>query len=206
MPHIAALHHMFGLGVAEMRTDTYLLAHQRPDWLMVVSGASHFEIRLKAAMELPLSVWTVLMKSSFPLPHSVIRTLQATFPAAELPNRIASPADLLSWVKREAHICTVSKRMVTFRRADFTAELSYIETLGWNGDTFCLTSKRYETVADVLGKIPAMRLPNLDYGSWLRSRLPGPPARAPVETTSKEDRSKSRRAPILASPAAARAR
>ncbi len=205
MPHIEALHTLFGLGVAEMRIDTYILAPSRPKWLMILRGGNQFEIKMKTGVHEPVSAWTTLMQSAFPLRRSVVRALQEAFPDAKLPNRIAAPVDLLSWLVQSASICTVSKRMVQFERGNCTAELSQIEAHGQRAETFCLTAKRYEPVVDILGMLPGLRLPNLDYGSWLHRQVLGAAPAPHEESVRKVERAASWREAFLTVPVALKA-
>ncbi|MDP3460413.1 MAG: hypothetical protein Q8S09_14180 [Hyphomonas sp.] len=173
MPHVAAVHHIFGLGVAEIRTDTYVVLPKHSQCLMIVRGGTQFELKVKTGVQAPVSTWKTPMRSPFPLRRSVVRMLQEVFPTSELPHRISAPVDLISWLGRDASIFTVSKRMVHFQSAGCTAELTQVDTHGYRAETFCLTAKRYDTVVETLGMIPGPRLPNLDYGSWLQRRILG---------------------------------
>ena len=82
MPHVEALHHMFGIGVAEIRTDTYVLSANRPEWFMIMRGGTRVEIKVKIGEQDPVSAWKILLKSDFPLRRSLVRMLQETFPTA----------------------------------------------------------------------------------------------------------------------------
>lgn len=200
MPHVEALHHMFGLGVSEIRTDTYILSPNRPHWLMIVRGGTQFEIRAKIEEEEPVSAWKSLLKSAFPLRRSVVRTLQEAFPTSELPDRISAPVDLLSWVGPNASIYNVSKREVHFQRGNCKVVLTQVDTHGRRAETFCLRAKRHAPVVAMLGMIPGPRLPNLDYGSWLQRRVLGIPPACIAETTRKAERAVSWRAAFQALP------
>lgn len=164
---------MFGQGVAEIRTDTYIVLPKHPECLMIVRGGTLFEIKVKTGVQAPVSAWATQMRSAFPLRRSVVRMLQEAFPASELPNCIAAPVDLISWLGHDASVFTVGKRLVTFQGDGCTAQLTQVDTHGHRADTFCLTGKRYDTVVETLGSIPAPRLPNLDYGAWLQRRILG---------------------------------
>lgn len=187
MPHMEALHHMFGLGVCEIRTDTYILSPARPNWLMVVRGGTHFEIREKTAVEEPLSIWTTPVRSTFPLSRHIVRTLQDAFPSSGLPRHIAGPVDLISWLERSAAICTVSQRISHFDNGDCTAELTQVNVRGQRSETFCLSAKRYDTVVELMKTVPGPRLPNCDFHTWLQEKVFGmpvspAPAAAPQDT------------------------
>lgn len=171
MPHLEILHHIFGLGVSEIRTDTYILVPDYPQCILTICGGLQFEIKVKTGVQGPVSAWRTPMRSAFPLRRSVVRTLREAFPASELPNRISAPVDLLSWLGHDASIFTVSKRMVTFQSGDCTVELTQVDTHGHRAETFCLTAKRYEPVVETLGMLPGPRLPNLDFGTWLQRRI-----------------------------------
>lgn len=204
MPHVEALHHMFGIGVAEIRTDTYVLSANRPEWLMILRGGTQVEIKVKIGEQDPVSTWKILLKSDFPLRRSVVRTLQEAFPTAELPDRISVPGDLLSWVGQDASICAVSKRMVHFHRGNCTAVLAQAETGGCCAETFCLTAKRYEPLVAALEMIPGPRLPNLHYGSWLQRSVLGTSPAPVAEDAQKAERASSWRAAFLALPVVSR--
>jgi len=204
MPHVEALHHMFGIGVAEIRTDTYVLSANRPEWLMIMRGGTRIEIKVKIGEQDPVSAWKILLKSDFPLGRSLVRMLQETFPTAELPDRISAPGDLLSWVGQDASICAVSKRIVQFQRGNCTAVLAQVETDGCCAETFCLTAKRYEPLVAALEMIPGPRLPNLHYGSWLQRRVLGIPPAPVAEDAQKAERASSWRAAFLALPVGSR--
>ncbi len=181
MPHIEALHHLFGRGVSDIRTDTYILSPHRPEWLMIVRGGTHFEIRVRTAVQDPVSVWTTPIRSAFPLPRHVVLTLQQAFPRSQLPRQICEPVDLLSWLGPSASICTLSQRMVHFYDGDCMAELTQLNTEGRRMETFCLSAKRYEPLVDILKMIPGPRLPNRDYGTWIQHRTgQGQPATPPT--------------------------
>jgi len=180
MPHIEALHHLFGLGVSEIRTDTYIFSPTRPSWLIVLHGATACEILQKTGEDGPLSAWVVLTHSEYPLRRSLVRALQGAFPMAQLPQRILVPGDVISWLDREAVTFTVSKRTVQFQREGCVAEFTEIDAHGRRAQTFSLTSKRADTVLDALAMLPTPRLPNLDYGAWLQRLRRNTPARQPV--------------------------
>ncbi|OZB16718.1 MAG: hypothetical protein B7X53_08185 [Hyphomonas sp. 34-62-18] len=170
LPHIEALHHLFGLGVAEIRTDTYLFSPARPNWLIVLHGAAEIEILEKTGEDGLLSVWKVIARSEFPLRRSLVRTLQEAFPAADLSHRILVPGDLISWLDADTEMFTINKRTVQFQREGCVAEISQVEADGRRAETFSLISKRADTVTEALDFLPAPRLENVDYGSWLQGR------------------------------------
>lgn len=170
LPHIEALHHMFGLGVAEIRIDTYIYSKACPNWLIVLHGAGSVEIREKVGEDAPLSAWKVLAASQFPLRHNAVKKLQQAFPDAQLSHKMTVPGDLISWLAHDTVMFTVSKRLVQFVREGCAAEFSQIETCGRRAETFSLTSKRYDTVMSALSLLPAPRLPNMDDSSWLHRR------------------------------------
>lgn len=200
MPHVEALYEMFGSGIAEIRTDTYILSPNRPEWLMIVRGGTRFEIKVKIGEQEHVSAWKTLLKSDFPLRRNLVRTLKEAFPTAELPDRISVPGDLLSWVGQNASICAVSKRLVYFQRGNCTAVLAQVETYERCAETFCLKAKRYEPLVAALEMIPGPRLENLHYGSWLqRSGLGIQPAHV-TEDAHNTERALSSRAPFLALP------
>lgn len=178
MPHVEALHHFFGMGVAEIRIDTYILALNRPQWLIILRGGTSLEVKVRACMHGPVSSWATIMKSTFPLRGSVASALQEVFPDANLPDQIFDPADFISWLGDSASVCTVSKRIIHFHRARGSAELTQVDACGRRGETFCLRSNRLETVMDTLAMMPAPRLPDLDYGSWLQRSIASLPERA----------------------------
>ena len=167
MPHIEALHHMFGLGIAEIRTDTYIFSPARPDWLIMMHGAEELEIHEKTGEEGSLSVWKVMARSEFPARRSFVRTLQDALPGAQLSHRIMVPADIISWLDRDVRTFTVSKRTVQFNRDGCVAEFSQVDANGRRAETFSLISKRPEIVSEALDLLPSPRLPNVDFGSWL---------------------------------------
>lgn len=180
MPHVEALHHMFGLGVAEIRIDTHILSPNHPHWQMILRGGTQFEIKVRDGIHGEVSAWTTVMQSAFPLRHNVVCALQEAFPAAQLPSRISAPADLISWLGGCASICTVSKRMVHFKGVRGTAELTQVDTLGRRVETFCLKASRLEAIVQTLDVIPGPRLPDTDYGSWLARRIPPVQATPPI--------------------------
>lgn len=167
MPHVEALHHMFGLGIAEIRTDTYIFSPVRPDWMIMLHGAEELEIHQKTGEDGPLSCWKVIARSEFPLRRNVVRLLQEAFPAADLSHRILVPGDIISWLAPDAVMFTVSKRAVHFRRDTCVAEFSEIEADGRRATTFSIISKRRDIVSEALDLLPAPRLENADFGSWL---------------------------------------
>lgn len=167
MPHIEALHHLFGLGLAEIRTDTYLFSPARPNWLIVLHGAAELEILEKTGEDGVLSAWKVVARSEFPLRRSLVRSLQDAFPEADLSHKILVPGDLISWLDPETAMFTVNKRTVQFQREGCVAEFSQVETDGRRAETFSLVSKRADTITEALDLLPAPRLENVDYGSWL---------------------------------------
>lgn len=170
MPHIEALHHLFGLGVAEIRTDTYLFSAARPNWLIVLHGAAALEILEKTGEDGLLSAWKVIARSEFPLRRGIVRHLQEAFPAADLSHRILVPGDLISWLDADTEMFTAHKRAVQFQREGCVAEFSQVEADGRRAETFSLLSKRADTVIEALDCLPAPRLENVDYGSWLQGR------------------------------------
>lgn len=176
MPHVESLHNLFGLGVAEIRIDTYIISPNRPKWIMILRGGTRFEVKVKASVQGPVSVWTTLMQSDFPLRRTIVSVLQEAFPLAELPDRISGPADLISWLGDSASICTISKRLVHFQRARGAVELAQVDVQGRRAETFSLTANRRETVVDTLAMLPGPRLPDMDYGAWLQRRVPPPVA------------------------------
>lgn len=181
MPHIEALHHICGLGIAEIRTDTYILSTNRRDWLIIIRGGTRFEIKVKTGMQELVSAWQTPVRTSFPLPRSVVRMLQDAFPNAELPRKISAPVDLISWLGPNASVCTVSKRMVRFRDDECTAELAQVDIKGRRTETFCLRARRPRPVLETLAMMPGPPLPNLDYGAWIQRRITGPlPAPVPA--------------------------
>lgn len=168
MPHIEALHHLFGLGVSEIRTDTYIFSSIRPHWQIVLHGGTEIEILEKIGEDDALSSWKVLAHSEFPLRRNVVRLLQEAFPMAQLPQRILVPGDVISWLDRDAVTFTVSKRTVQFQREGCVAEFTEVDAHGRRAETFSLTSKRADIINEALALLPNPRLPNLDYGAWLR--------------------------------------
>lgn len=170
MPHIEALHHLFGLGLAEIRTDTYLFSPARPNWLIVLHGAAELEILEKMGKNGLLSAWKVIARSEFPLRRGVVRHLHEAFPEVNRSHRILVPGDLISWLDAETQMFTVNKRTVQFQREGCVAEFSQVETDGISAETFSLISKRADTVTEALDFLPALRLENVDYGSWLQGR------------------------------------
>lgn len=170
MPHIEALHHLFGLGVAEIRTDTYLFSPARPNWLIVLHGVAAVEILGKTGEDGLLTVWKVIARSEFPLRRGLVRHLQEAFPQADLSHRILVPGDLISWLDADTEMFTVNKRTVQFQREGCVAEFSQVEVDGRRAETFSLISKRADTVTEALDFLPAPRLENTDYGSWLQGR------------------------------------
>lgn len=167
MPHIEALHHLFGLGLAEIRTDTYIFSPARPNWLIVMQGAAEIEILEKTGEDGVLSAWKVVAQSEFPLRRGLVRLLQDAFPTADLSHKILVPGDLISWLDPDTKMFTVNKRSVQFQREGCVAEFSQVEAAGRRAETFSLVSKRAETVIEALDFLPAPRLDNVDYGSWL---------------------------------------
>lgn len=170
MPHIEALHHMFGLGVAEIRTDTYIFSAARPQWMIVLRGATEIEILEKTGEDAPLSVWKTVAHSAFPLRRGIVRTLLEAFPGADLSHRILAPGDIISWLDRDTVMFTVAKRTVQFQREGCIAEFSQVEAHGRREETFSLLSKRPEIVMEALALLPSPRFANCDYGSWLHER------------------------------------
>lgn len=170
MPHLEAVHHLFGLGVAEMRTDTYLFSPNRPQWMIVLRGGTNLEILEKTGEDAPLSVWKSVAESPFPLRRSIVRALQEAFPDVDLSHKILVPGDIISWLDLGTTMFTVSNRTVHFQQEGCVAEIAQIEAHGRRAQTFSLMSKRPEIVMDALGMLPAPRLPNMDYGSWLQRR------------------------------------
>lgn len=177
--HFEALHLAFGLGVSEIRTDTYIVLPDYPQCFMIIRGGTHFEIKLKTTAQETVSFWRTLSKSIFPLRRSVVRTLQAAFPTVDLPDRIRAPVDLISWLGGAASVFTVSKRMVRFQRGRCTVELTQLNTLGYGAETFSVTARRSESVAATLELIAGPRLANMDYGTWLTRRFLSRPV-API--------------------------
>lgn len=170
MAHLEAVHHLFGLGVAEMRTDTYIFSPHRPQWMIVLRGSANLEILEKAGEDGPLSVWKSIAESPFPLRRNVVRTLMEAFPGVDLSHKILVPGDIISWLDLDTPMFTVSNRTVHFQQEGCIAEISQIETEDRRAQTFSLISKRPEIVMDALGMLPAPRLQNVDYGSWLAGR------------------------------------
>lgn len=170
-PHAETLHHLFGVGVAEIRTDTYILAARLPHLLMVIRGGTRFEIKEKIGDHEPAAAWILRGACAFPLRRNVVNFLQGVFPHSRLPSRIFAPVDLISWVGDEAFVWNVSKRMVQFHDAACTAELAVVNAHGRRAETFSVKAKRYEAVSEILRLLPAHRLPNLDYGAWLEPRV-----------------------------------
>lgn len=170
-PHAETLHHLFGVGVAEIRTDTYILAPRLPHLLMIIRGGTRFEIKEKIGDHEPAAAWTLRSACAFPLRRNVVNFLQGVFPHSRLPSRIFAPVDLISWVGDEAFVWNVSKRMVQFHDATCTAELAVVNAHGRRAETFSVKAKRYEAVSEILRRLPAHRLPNLDYGAWLEPRV-----------------------------------
>ncbi|MFN3608804.1 MAG: hypothetical protein ACK4Y9_07055 [Hyphomonas sp.] len=186
MPHIEALHHLFGLGVSEIRTDTYIFSSIRPHWLIVLHGGTEFEILEKTGEDAPLSSWKVVAHSEFPLRRNLVRALQEAFPMAQLPQRILVPGDVISWLDRDAAMFTVSKRTVQFQREGCVAEFTEVDAHGRRAQTFSLTSKRSDIILEALDLLPAPRLPNIDYGTWLQRVRWNVPARQPVMSYPRE--------------------
>lgn len=168
MPHAEILHHLFGLGVAEARTDTYIFSSDRPQWMIVLHGGMELEILEKEGEVEPLSVWKTVARSAFPLRRGLVKTLMQAFPDADLAHRIVVPGDLISWLDRDTVMFTVSKRTVKFQRDACVAEISEVEAHGRRAETFSVSSKRADVVMEVLGLLPYPRLANMDYGSWLQ--------------------------------------
>lgn len=168
LPHIEALHCLFGVGLAEIRTDTYIFSATCPNWVILLHGVWEIEILEKTGAEGPLSAWRVLAHSEFPLRRSLVRTLQEAFPAAQLSHRIQLPGDLISCLDGDAEIFTVCKRTVQLQRDGCLAEFTLVDTDGRRAETFSLTSRRSETVMDALARLPSPRLPNLDISEWLQ--------------------------------------
>lgn len=167
MPHIEALHYICGIGVAEIRTDTYIVSPSRSQWLMIVRGGTHFEIKVKTGVHGTVTAWQRPLRTTFPLRRGVVSLLQDAFPMARLPNKILAPVDLISWLGSHASICTVSKRMARFNDGHCIAELTQIETNKRRVETFCLRARRPQPILETLEMIPGPRLPNLDYGAWM---------------------------------------
>lgn len=173
MPHVEAVHHLFGSGIGDIRTDTYIVSEARPDWRMVLRGGTHLEIRARTGTVEPLAAWKTLMRSTFPLGRSDVRMLQKAFPDSGLPDRMSAPVDLLSWLGKSAEISAVSKQIVHFAGRRCSAELTQVNLNGVRFETFCLKARRYDTLMAVLAMIPGPRLPNLDYGAWLQGSVVG---------------------------------
>lgn len=186
MHHSEALHHMLGYGVSEIRVDTYILSPSRAHWLMIVRGGTQFEIKVKTGVQEFAAAWETPIRTEFPLRQNVVRMLQDAFPISELPDRISAPADLISWLGGYASIYMVRKRMVHFVSGGCKVELAQVQTHGRQAETFCLKAKRYGSVAAALAMIPGPRLPNVDYGPWLKRQVLGapPPAMALVPSAS----------------------
>lgn len=182
MPHLEVLHHLFGLGISEIRTDTYIFSSIRPQWLIVLHGSSEIEILERTGEEGPLSTWKVLGNSEFPLRRGFLRLLQEAFPMAQLPQRILVPGDVISWLGRNVATYTVAKRTVQFQREGCVAEITEVDALGRRAETFSLTAKRPGIVLDALAMLPTPRLPNLDYVAWLQRARWTPPARQPASS------------------------
>ena len=171
LPHIETLHHLFGLGVAEIRTDTYIFSAHRPRWMIILRGGENFEILEKDGEDGPLSVWKQVAQSGFPLRRSVVKLLLQAFPDADLSHRIYVPGDVISWLDRDTLMFTVSTRSVKFERGSYYAEFSHVEADSRRAETFSISSRRAEFVMDeVLPLLPLPRLSNLDYASWLLDR------------------------------------
>lgn len=179
-PHIEALHCLFGVGMAEIRTDTYIFSAARPQWIIVVHGGTEIEILEATESDALLSGWRVLAHSEFPLRRNVIRTLQEAFPQAQLSSRIILPGDVMSCLNGGAEIFTVCKRTVQLHREGCIAEFTQVDADGRRAETFSLTSKRADTVMDALAMLPAPRLPNLDYRPWLKRAPRAAPAIRPA--------------------------
>lgn len=180
MPHIEALHCLFGVGMAEIRTDTYIFSSARPRWMIVLHGGTEIEILEQTGTDILLSAWKILAHSVFPLRRSIMRTLQEAFPAAQLPQRMLLPGDLISCLDGGAEIFTVCKRTVQFQREGCVAEFTQVDADGRRADTFALTSKRPDTVMEALSMLPSPRLVNLDYGFWLECAPRTAPAVQPA--------------------------
>lgn len=170
-PHFERLHHYFGVGTADIRTDTYLLCPAAPHCVMIIRGGTRFEIRHKTGEQGPVAAWELQAESAFPLRRSLVAQLQTMFPASHLPDRISTPADLVSWVGGEAFVWNVSKRIVRFHAPGCEAELAVVNAHGRRAETFCIRAKRYEPIIDTLHLMPQSRLPNLDYGAWLQPQI-----------------------------------
>jgi hypothetical protein len=171
MPHGDALHHAFGMGIAEIRTDTYLLSPRQPHWRFIIRGATELEIKEKAGDQAPVSAWNTPQHSFFPLRRGIVRLLQDAFPEADLPRQISGPADLISWLGRSGSVCSLNKRIVHFQRGSCAAELAHVAVQGRSVETLCLRARRYDDVLDALQRIPGPRLPNLDFGAWLERHM-----------------------------------
>lgn len=174
-PYCRALRDLFGFGVAEFSTDTYILSPVRPLWVLVISAGAQLELHVRTGVQWPVSAWRMPLASAFPLRSGVTRTLQEAFPGAELPDRILTAHDLRICLRGHAFICTVTKRIVRLRRGNCNAEITEIDADGYQAENFAITAKHYAPVAHTIAAMPQPRLPNLDYGAWLQCRIQGRP-------------------------------
>lgn len=179
-PHIETLHCLFGVGLAEIRTDTYILSPARPRWVIVLYGGTEIEVLEQGETDMRVSEWKVLAHSAFPLRRSIVRLLQEAFPMARLSQRMRLPGDVISCLEDEAEIVTVCKRTVQFQRENCLAEFTEAEVEGYRANTFSLASKRTDTIMEALGMLPPPRLPNMDYSAWLQTAPRAAPAIKPA--------------------------
>jgi hypothetical protein len=183
-PYNSALRGIFGYGVSDFTTDTYILHPSRPLWVIIIRGGAYLELKVRTGVQWPVSAWRSPLVSPFPLRPGIARTLQAAFPRADLPERNLTAEVLRARLRPHVFMCTVSKRIVRLRRGNCSAEMTQVDAEGYRADNFALTGKQCAPVAQMLAALPQPRLPNLDYGAWLQCRVLGRP---PVALISAND-------------------
>jgi hypothetical protein len=153
------------------RTDWYILG-ETPYLLAKIRGGRRFEIKAMIGEAGPAQLWVRTFTSRFPLAPEVRPLMREVCPDAEFTRAmLRSPDAFVSALAGHAVICAVAKTRRLFKGQDMKAELTRVRALGRTALTVAVEATALEPVNRFLEAFGQHRLPNRDYGAWLREVL-----------------------------------
>lgn len=171
---VASIRRDFHSRQMEDRTDDYLLpvGPSSLAFLPKIRGGKKFEIKQKIRTEVAIEVWRRTLSEKFPLGPNAQRVLETVYPGARFSGgALDTPGRLVGALMPHAFICRVRKTRLTLRKGVCKAEITEIEALGKETLTVALECGKLSPVAEYLQKHGSSLLPNIDYGTWLRTQL-----------------------------------
>lgn len=155
----------------QSRTDWYVLG-ETPYHLAKIRGGRKFEIKSLIGEAGPAQLWVRKFSSRFPLTPDVRPLLQECCPDLEVTRAmLRSPDAFVNALAGHAVVCAVEKTRRLFRGQGMKAELTRVSALGKSAVTVAVEARQLEPVSRFVEAFRPLRLPNRDYGAWLRDIL-----------------------------------